>query len=724
MITKIKPKKHHPYISIGAIFAVLLVSAFIVNTFTFYKELNTVSSTFLSNQNKQISKNISDKINLQNELLQEIAISLSHMPSFAVTDEFLERKKEILEAEALLILVKNEDGNYTTYGDDFNFTSWISENPDVFNQPMLTTIDTSTIVNSAPIIGDTNNSILLSTHSYKNLRSLSNVTDSWKNSVKLLVNQEKNNIVLLENGEETVLSIEQINDLLTNAYQNGIKEVIHSNNYLIFTNKIEDSHLLQISIEDNKVLTKMISTHVNTYFFLILIEAILFLVLYRSNYKERKHKEKIAFTDPITGGLNRLSFLDQTQHHYKHLQNYSIICLNINNFRHINETRGENIGNQLLKIVYDTIQNRLNSQELICRLSMDHFVILLLDQDQQSINNRLTQYIKEINNELSPLYMGYEVSFSIGGCQILSAHNINIALSHAIYCSKQNTTKNTCLMFNQETEKILQLEYKINEAFDESIKNQDFKIYLQPKVGKENQLEAEALVRYIHPELGMIYPNQFIPLFEKNGKITILDMYVFEKVCQLLRYWIDHDIPPIKISVNVSRHIIRSYDGIIYEDYRKIKEKYQIPNHLIEIELTESDMFEYIELDYIQEVLRGFHDAGLDIAIDDFGFAYSSLTILKDLDVDTVKLDRTFFTNENVKSKTIVHNIISMVHDLGMKVVAEGIEDLSQVNTLHNFECDFIQGYVYSKPLPIEEFENWRKTMKGEGYNDNTNTKK
>ena len=215
-------------------------------------------------------------------------------------------------------------------------------------------------------------------------------------------------------------------------------------------------------------------------------------------------------------------------------------------------------------------------------------------------------------------------------------------------------------------------------------------------------------MRWQHPEKGTIYPNQFIPLFEKNGKIDVLDLYIFEEVCRLISDWIHTGKTVTKISVNVSRYHLKNTGTDIWKNYKEIKEKYNIPDGIIEIELTETMMVDGTQLSFVKQILDGFRSCGLNIALDDFGFAYSSLALLKEFEVDTLKLDRSFFINETEKSRKIVSHIIQLAHSLNMDVVAEGIESEDQIAVLCESDCDLIQGYVYSRPLSVENFEKWR----------------
>lgn len=269
--------------------------------------------------------------------------------------------------------------------------------------------------------------------------------------------------------------------------------------------------------------------------------------------------------------------------------------------------------------------------------------------------------------------------------------------------------RNVCQFYNAEVEQKIQKEKELLFWFDTAIQNQELQIYLQPQVpfNKTKMIQAEALVRWYKPEGGMIYPNDFIPLLEKNNRIDHLDMYVFEQVCKIIVSWIANKRPIIEVSVNISGEHLKHKGVNIWKEYCKIKEKYQIPDGVLKLELTENTMFELPELSAVREIINGFHSCGLKVALDDFGFAYSSLILLKEFDIDILKLDRAFFIDENKKSKKIVSNMIRLAHELDVMVVAEGIEEQAQVKELNGMKCDYIQGYIYSEPIPVTDFEEW-----------------
>ncbi|HBF3155477.1 TPA: EAL domain-containing protein, partial [Clostridioides difficile] len=204
-------------------------------------------------------------------------------------------------------------------------------------------------------------------------------------------------------------------------------------------------------------------------------------------------------------------------------------------------------------------------------------------------------------------------------------------------------------------------------------------------------------------EKEVIYPGDFIPIFEKNGFIRKIDMYILEQACKEIRSLFDKGISPLPISVNFSRVDFFKKDFI--ENIVNICDRYKIPYSLIEIEITESSMFG--DTDTLFNVSRNLQDIGFIVAMDDFGSGYSSVNMLKNIPLNVIKLDRGFFVDDKDvdKSQIVIKSIVSLIKQLGIRVVAEGIETRSQIEMLKKANCDIVQGYYFSKPLPIKEFE-------------------
>jgi len=249
-------------------------------------------------------------------------------------------------------------------------------------------------------------------------------------------------------------------------------------------------------------------------------------------------------------------------------------------------------------------------------------------------------------------------------------------------------------------------EKELENRMDDALAKGEFVVYLQPKVeiASGRVIGAEALVRWVSGDLGIIPPDDFIPFFERNGFVVKVDLCVFEQVCALLASWIEQGRQPVPISVNMSRAHLREQDFLT--PYEQIRARYGVPASLIEFELTETLVFGDPET--FMGVIDLLHARGYRCSLDDFGSGYSSLNVLKDVDIDTMKLDRAFFSagdDAGQREWDVVESVVDLAKKLDLGTVAEGVETVPQVEALRAMRCDAIQGYVFSPPVPVEEFE-------------------
>ena len=255
-------------------------------------------------------------------------------------------------------------------------------------------------------------------------------------------------------------------------------------------------------------------------------------------------------------------------------------------------------------------------------------------------------------------------------------------------------------------------EQEIIGSMANALEEGQFIPYFQPQYehSSGDLVGAEALVRWKHPEKGLIRPDLFIPIFEQNGFITVLDLYIFERACEFIRKCMDEKIATVPISTNFSRYDIFQPDFVKkLEDLRK---KYDIPVELLRIEITESAVFGGSE--NTNRIVKKLHDCGYIVEMDDFGSGYSSLNVLKDVDFDIIKLDMKFLSDdrEHGRGGTVISSVVNMAKWLKLSVIAEGVETIAQADFLKSLGADFIQGYLYSKPLPEEEFLKLLQTCK------------
>ncbi len=247
-------------------------------------------------------------------------------------------------------------------------------------------------------------------------------------------------------------------------------------------------------------------------------------------------------------------------------------------------------------------------------------------------------------------------------------------------------------------------EKEIEDQMEAALANGEFEVYLQPKLDlAQNEIEgAEALIRWNSPEKGLIPPAQFVDLFEKNGFIKKIDLFVFETICKYMRKWIDTEVPLLTVSVNLSR--LHFMEKNFLDEFDAIRQKYDVPAKYLEFELTERTVFEETEL--LTDVMYHMREKGYSCSLDDFGSGYSSLNILKELPINVIKLDRGFFIGQyNEQSRIIIRAIINMAKELDMKTVAEGVDTPEQCSFLRESGCTMMQAFLYAKPMPIPNFE-------------------
>ncbi len=417
--------------------------------------------------------------------------------------------------------------------------------------------------------------------------------------------------------------------------------------------------------------------------------------------------------DDLTGIHNRNGFVRECQellNNSDDISDYYIFRVEIYNLDDINERFGSEIGDNILlklkDIIIDSL-NRYGHNYMIGRVSGDDFGIMT--RFEEYMKPIMDFNIKDLLGEESVEY-DYVISIYAGICNVNIEGpnpNVNVILDRAEYAlSKLRGSFSKHLeiydgSIKQENENVKELEQKIRGA----IENNEFKVYLQPiyDTNSKNPVSAEALVRWVDSNNKIINPSEFIPLFEKNGFITKLDIIVLSKVCVLIRKWMDMGVEPLPVSVNISR--IDMFNPHILTDIINTVNKYKVPHEYIKIELTESG-FNYDD-QRTRSILEGLHDACFHIMMDDFGSGYSNLNMFKDMPIDTVKIDMVFLRNidKSERGRIVVESVVSMAKKMGLTVVIEGVETQTQYDFIRELECEMIQGYYFSKPLPTVDFE-------------------
>lgn len=383
---------------------------------------------------------------------------------------------------------------------------------------------------------------------------------------------------------------------------------------------------------------------------------------------------------------------------------YALILFDIEKFKIVNELYGFDFADEVLEFIAFNMRNIFKETgAVICHFMSDFFGIFTEYDSEED----LIEMVKQISSKTS-LYKNVPVSLSFG------IHKIrDRSLSPRLICDYANMAKKTVkgnriVNYAFYTEKIknriLEDKYIENEM-EYALKNGQFSMYLQPKynISTSEIIGAEALVRWVHPKKGLIMPDKFIPLFEKNGFIVNLDKYIWEQACIEIRKWIDSGQTPVPISVNVSR--VNVGNPKLIEILNSLVEKYKIDKKYLELEITETVYYD--DQNHLIETLNQLKKADYTLLMDDFGSGFSSLNMLKNTPFDILKIDRNFLNETMVtdKGKKIILHTISLSNDIGINTVAEGVETKEQAEYLLECGCNVAQGYYYSKPVELNVFD-------------------
>lgn len=416
---------------------------------------------------------------------------------------------------------------------------------------------------------------------------------------------------------------------------------------------------------------------------------------------------------PSKSDINELTGLYRSNAFYNQIdkllsttnQQYCMIAIDIEHFKLFNDWYGIPAGDLFLRAIGNDLKELEEQlQGIAGYLSGDDFAIVIPYQTSsiKLIHDRLMNYVEKFDDK-------------IGFYPALGIYVIedNTLLSRAIYdratialASVKGNYAKRIAYYQDEMQLRMEEEHKLLLEFQAALENEEFTFYIQPKcnilTGKI--IGAEALIRWIHPEKGIIPPMEFIPILEKNGLIGKLDYYIWEEVFKSIKAWIDSGNQAIPISLNLSRIDIFTLDVVTC--FKELIQKYPIDQNLIEIEITESAYVE--EYEKVKTIIKELREAGFMVSMDDFGSGYSSLNMLKDVNVDILKIDINFLEmNEQTSDKGIgiLEAIVNMAKLMGLRIIAEGVEDKEQVELLLDIGCLYAQGYYFYRPMPLVQFE-------------------
>jgi diguanylate cyclase (GGDEF)-like protein len=442
--------------------------------------------------------------------------------------------------------------------------------------------------------------------------------------------------------------------------------------------------------------------------------------------KSKKEIHHLAFYDALTNLPNRRLFGDRLQQAVEMARRNNnlmgILFIDIDNFKRINDSFGHSVGDKLLRTVAsqlvtclrrsDSVGRDLDDELIsVARLGGDEFTVLLSHLEKAEDAARIAKRI--IDAVSVPFLIGDEevvVTPSIGiavfpydgeGVEEL-VKNADTAMFHAKENGKNNYQFYTNSMSATAFERLT-----MESALRKGLGNGEFEMYYQPKIdlASNKTVGLEALVRWNHPEMGLVSPADFIPLAEDTGLIVPLGEWVFRTVCSQMQSWSNAGQQPLRVAVNLSACQFRQ--TMLRQLIKRVLYETGVVPELLELELTESVIMDDIQAS--STLLREFKEMGVHISMDDFGTGYSSLSLLKRLPLDTLKIDQSFVRDITTDSDdaAIVHAVISLAHSLRLRVIAEGVETREQLEFLRERGCDEVQGFLYSRPLPVAEIEKW-----------------
>lgn len=421
--------------------------------------------------------------------------------------------------------------------------------------------------------------------------------------------------------------------------------------------------------------------------------------------------KNLAMFDNLTGLANRYCFLKEIklrQRRFRRSQTpFALLFLDLDNFKRINDSLGHSAGDKLLGIVSKRLISCVRTTDVVGRLGGDEFCILIDTLKNGEESKSIADHI--LNTLIMPIHINgteINISASIG---IVVAPQDGLLTEEllqnadlAMYQAKELGRNKYCA-FNHELTLRAARQLSLENELRAALANREFVIFFQPQVDikTSNVCGLEALIRWKHPTKGPQGPDQFIEALEETGLIVPVGEWILKECCRLAKSWMDQGIPPIKIAVNISARQFN--DPNFFSMVEKTLESTQLPTKYLELEITESMVMGDMDVSF--KLLNRLRDLGLTLSIDDFGTGYSSLSYLKALPVDILKVDRSFVMDipYNNSDMEITAAIIAMAHKLKLKVVAEGIENHEQHSFLMRNNCDYGQGYLFSKPLAQDE---------------------
>ena len=432
--------------------------------------------------------------------------------------------------------------------------------------------------------------------------------------------------------------------------------------------------------------------------------------------ERKQHEEELQYQashDILTGLPNRMLLMDRIERAVsrakRETQKVAVVFVDLDNFKLINDSLGHHVGDRLLLEMASRLSSCIRNQDTVARLGGDEFVLVLTEQlDEPGVTHIIRRLLEMIAQPWIDESHEYSLSCSIGiSCYPCDGDSADILLQCAdiaMYEAK-DAGKNTFHFYTPELNQAVTERLELANDLRRAVEREEFRVFYQPRVDVSSGqiVGAEALIRWQHPEKGLISPDNFIPIAEETGLIVPMGEWILNEACRQNKSWQEAGLPPISVSVNLSPIQFRQ-PGLIDAVTNALRQT-GLNSRYLELELTESFFMQ--DAERINVAITAMKTLGVELAIDDFGTGYSSLSYLKRFPVNHLKIDKSFVQEIDTSpdDAAIVRAIITLGHELGLKVVAEGVETLANYTFLQEHNCDEIQGYYFSRPVPAYHLE-------------------
>ena len=441
----------------------------------------------------------------------------------------------------------------------------------------------------------------------------------------------------------------------------------------------------------------------------ISIGFVLIIMFIENSYSQSQEVLRISKLEVRTGLLNEhgcIGKLIELREKGK-ICNYCVVYFDIAKFSYFNRRYGMNAGDLILKNYSEKLKEILKDEEVLAREGSDHFIVVVKKENLEKI----LEFLKE--TEVSITYgLGEERTVSVKVSSVAGVFEINeeymkpediLSNAYTALLYAKTVSKKSVDYMSDDLKEKLENERKLKETLFEGLEKNEFEVFYQPKINTEDNtmVGAEALVRWLHDD-EVISPNEFIPIMEKNDSVCSLDFYVLRRVCEDIKEWLNEGLDIPTISVNFSRRNLSNTN--LAPDIDNVVKSYGISKDLVEIEITETN--DEFPASVLKDFVTALHELGYKVAVDDFGCGAASLSLLRETDFDTLKIDKGFIHNAFDKNLTILAHIVNLARAIDMKIVAEGVETQKQKEILSNLGVNIVQGYFYDRPLPKEEMVN------------------